>query len=64
MTFQDPVAWHKRMTRTSLWWRSMELRLSLVDDEGLQWNGISKGVTNSQGCEAMIKAEQKTGHLG
>ncbi|KAK7966228.1 uncharacterized protein PG986_000505 [Apiospora aurea] len=58
--FPDIKAWHDRMTACASWKRSMELRARLMDEQGLQWNGIPKGITSFAEYEAMIKAGQDT----
>ncbi|KAK8035709.1 hypothetical protein PG991_001782 [Apiospora marii] len=54
-------AWHERMTARPAWKRSMELRDRLMDEQGLQWNGIPKGIESFSEYEALIKAGQDTG---
>ncbi|KAI1090721.1 glutathione S-transferase [Rostrohypoxylon terebratum] len=55
--FPNVKAWHERMTSLPSWKRSMELREKLMDEQGLMWNGIPKGIKNFQEYEAKIKAE-------
>ncbi|KAI1439700.1 glutathione S-transferase [Annulohypoxylon stygium] len=57
--FPNVKAWHERMISLPSWKRSMELRAKLMDEQGLQWNGIPKGITNFQEYEAKIKAENE-----
>ncbi|KAK7968855.1 glutathione S-transferase [Apiospora saccharicola] len=59
--FPHVKAWHDRMIERPAWKRSMELRARLMDEQGLQWNGIPKGITSFAEYEAMIKAGQDTG---
>ncbi|VUC37053.1 unnamed protein product [Clonostachys rosea] len=42
-------AWHERMTKRPSWVKAMELRARLMDEQGLDWNGMPKGTTNFQG---------------
>jgi len=37
-------AWHDRMVELPSWKRSMEHRARLMDEQGLQWNGVPKGI--------------------
>lgn len=37
-------AWHERMVELPSWKRSMEHRARLMDEQGLQWNGVPKGI--------------------
>ncbi|KAI0195436.1 glutathione S-transferase [Astrocystis sublimbata] len=37
-------AWHKRMVELPSWKRSMDIRARLMDEQGLQWNGVPKGI--------------------
>ena len=46
-------AWHERMTGRPSW------KKSVVDEQGLQWNGMPKGINNLQDYEAKIKANKK-----
>ncbi|KAI0898663.1 glutathione S-transferase [Annulohypoxylon nitens] len=57
--FPNVKAWHERMISLPSWKRSMELRAKLMDEQGLQWNGMPKGITNFQEYEAKIKAENE-----
>ncbi|KAL2125845.1 hypothetical protein VTI74DRAFT_2519 [Chaetomium olivicolor] len=46
-------AWHERMIELPSWKRSMEHRARLMDEQGLQWNGVPKGI------ETFTEYEQK-----
>ncbi|KAK8030582.1 hypothetical protein PG990_000316 [Apiospora arundinis] len=35
--------WHERMVDLPSWKRSMEIRARLMDEQGLQWNGVLDG---------------------
>jgi glutathione S-transferase len=37
-------AWHERMVELPSWKRSMKHRARLMDKQGLQWNGVPKGI--------------------
>lgn len=50
-------AWHERMVELPSWKRSMEHRARLMDEQGLQWNGIPKGIETFTEYEAKIAAE-------
>ncbi|KAK7755161.1 Transcriptional regulator ure2 [Diatrype stigma] len=54
--FPNVKAWHERMTSLPSWKRSMDLRAKLMDEQGLMWNGMPKGIKNFQEYEAKIKA--------
>lgn len=49
-------AWHERMTSRDSWKAIMEVRDKLMDEQGLMWNGMPKGIKNFQEYEAKIKA--------
>jgi len=50
-------AWHERMIELPSWKRSMEHRARLMDEQGLQWNGVPKGIETFTEYEAQIAAE-------
>ncbi|KAF2478186.1 glutathione S-transferase II [Lindgomyces ingoldianus] len=50
-------AWHERMTSRPSWKKAMETRAKLMDEQGLQWNGMPKGINNMEEYEAKIKAD-------
>ncbi|RYP20205.1 hypothetical protein DL767_009505 [Monosporascus sp. MG133] len=54
--FPNVKAWHERMTSLPSWKRSMDARARLMDEQGLMWNGMPKGIKNFQEYEAKIKA--------
>jgi glutathione S-transferase len=53
--FPNIKAWHERITARSSWKKAMKTRAKLMDDQGLQWNGMSKGVNNMQEYEEAMK---------
>lgn len=53
-------AWHERMVELPSWKRSMEHRARLMDEQGLQWNGVPKGIETFTEYEAKIAAEAAT----
>ncbi|KFA45648.1 hypothetical protein S40293_08925 [Stachybotrys chartarum IBT 40293] len=40
--FPHVQAWHQRMTSRPSWVKAMELRARLMDEQGLDWNGMPK----------------------
>lgn len=40
--------WHEHLVALPSWKRSMELRARLMDEQGLDWNGMPKGETDFQ----------------
>lgn len=46
--FPNVQAWHERMTQRASWKKAMELRARLMDEQGLDWNGMPKGTKNFQ----------------
>ncbi|KAI2785479.1 hypothetical protein F4815DRAFT_440707 [Daldinia loculata] len=54
--FSNVKAWHERMTSRDSWKAIMEVRDKLMDEQGLMWNGMPKGIKNFQEYEAKIKA--------
>ncbi|KAK8080066.1 Glutathione S-transferase 1 [Apiospora hydei] len=52
-------AWHERMVALPSWKRSMEIRARLMDEQGLQWNGIPKGIETFTEYEQQIAAKDK-----
>ncbi|KAK7746217.1 Transcriptional regulator ure2 [Diatrype stigma] len=53
-------AWHERMVELPSWKRSMEIRARLMDEQGLQWNGVPKGIETFTEYEAKIAAGETT----
>ncbi|KAK3291241.1 glutathione S-transferase [Chaetomium fimeti] len=51
-------AWHERMVGLPSWKRAMEHRARLMDEQGLQWNGVPKGIeTFTEYEEKIAKGE-------
>ncbi|KAI4189164.1 MAG: hypothetical protein L6R41_001663 [Letrouitia leprolyta] len=46
--FPAVKAWHERMITRPSWKKAMGLRAKLMDDQGLMWNGMPKGVSNME----------------
>lgn len=53
-------AWHERMVELPSWKRSMEIRTRLMDEHGLQFNGVPKGIETFTEYEAKIAAGADT----
>ncbi|KAI1359434.1 glutathione S-transferase [Xylaria arbuscula] len=53
-------AWHGRMVALPSWTRCMETRARLMDEQGLQWNGVPKGIETFTDYEAKIAAGEDT----
>ncbi|KAK3331204.1 glutathione S-transferase [Apodospora peruviana] len=56
-------AWHDKMVATPSWGRAMKLRARLMDEQGLQWNGVPKGIETFTEYETKI-AEAKEAESG
>jgi glutathione S-transferase len=54
-------AWHERMIELPSWKRIMETRAQLMDEQGLQWNGVPKGINTFTEYEEKIAAGEDTG---
>ncbi|KAK8051505.1 glutathione transferase [Apiospora rasikravindrae] len=52
-------AWHERMVALPSWKRSMAIRARLMDEQGLQWNGVPKGIETFTEYEQQIAAKDK-----
>ncbi|KAK4169835.1 putative glutathione S-transferase [Cladorrhinum sp. PSN259] len=53
-------AWHEKMVELPSWKRAMEHRARLMDEQGLQWNGVPKGIeTFTEYEEKIQKGELK-----
>lgn len=50
-------AWHERMTSRPSWKKAMEIRAKLMDEQGLMWNGMPKGVSNMEEYMEKIKKD-------
>ncbi|KAI4213977.1 MAG: hypothetical protein LQ351_003381 [Letrouitia transgressa] len=46
--FPNVKAWHERMASRPSWKKAMEIRAQLMDEQGLMWNGMPKGVSNME----------------
>ncbi|KAF2728067.1 glutathione S-transferase [Polyplosphaeria fusca] len=57
--FPGVQAWHERMTGRDAWKKCMEDRDRLMDEQGLQSNGMPKGVNSMEEYEALIKAHNE-----
>jgi glutathione S-transferase len=53
-------AWHERMVELPSWKRSMEIRARLMDEQGLQWNGVPKGIETFTEYEEKIARGEQT----
>lgn len=58
--FPHVRAWHEKMVELPSWKRSMELRARLMDEQGLQWNGVPKGIETFTEYEDKIKKGEDT----
>lgn len=56
-------AWQETMAELPSWKRSMDIRARLMDEQGLQWNGMPKGIKTFQDYEAMIAAREDTANV-
>lgn len=52
-------AWHERMINLPSWKRCMEIRARLMDEQGLQWNGVPKGIETFNDYEKKLAAKEK-----
>lgn len=59
--FPHLQAWHERVTARPSWKKAMETRAVLMDEQGLDWHGMPKGMKNMAEYQAKIKAEEKAG---
>lgn len=55
--FPNVKAWHERMIARPSWKRAMRKRDVLMDEQGLQPNGMPKGINNIAEYEAKMKAD-------
>ncbi|GAB1313704.1 Transcriptional regulator ure2 [Madurella fahalii] len=53
-------AWHEKMVELPSWKRSMEHRARLMDEQGLQWNGVPKGIETFTDYEKKIAQGEDT----
>ncbi|KAL2020339.1 hypothetical protein VTK56DRAFT_8567 [Thermocarpiscus australiensis] len=53
-------AWHEKMIELPSWKRAMEIRARLMDEQGLQWNGVPKGIETFTEYEEKIKKGENT----
>ncbi|KAI1501405.1 glutathione S-transferase [Biscogniauxia marginata] len=58
--FPHARAWHERTVELPSWKRSMEIRARLMDEQGLQWNGVPKGIETFTEYEEKIAAGEDT----
>ncbi len=50
-------AWHESMAELPSWKRAMDIRARLMDEQGLQWNGVPKGIETFTDYEDKIRAD-------
>jgi glutathione S-transferase len=53
----DYLRRHERMTSRQSWKTAMEKRAVLMDEQGLQWNGMPKGINSMAEYQEHIKKE-------
>ncbi|OTB02027.1 hypothetical protein M426DRAFT_74837 [Hypoxylon sp. CI-4A] len=53
-------AWHERMMDLPSWKKCLEIRARLMDEQGLQWNGVPKGIDTFTEYEEKIAAGEDT----
>lgn len=56
--FPHVKAWHESMIARPSWKKAMEIRVKLMNEQGLMWNGMPKDVSNMEEYQAKIKAEK------
>ncbi|KAI2601790.1 glutathione S-transferase II [Hypoxylon sp. NC1633] len=56
--FPNVQAWHERMASRPSWKKSMEIRARLMDEQGLEWNGMPKGINNLKEYEDKMAADE------
>jgi glutathione S-transferase len=56
--FPNVQAWHERMIQRPSWVSAMALRAKLMDEQGLDWNGMPKGTKNFQEYQENLAQEQ------
>ncbi|VUC23857.1 unnamed protein product [Clonostachys rosea] len=54
-SFPHVKAWHEKMIARPAWIKSMEHRARLMDEQGLDWHGLPKGVANIEEFEKSLK---------
>ncbi|KAI9640844.1 glutathione S- transferase, nitrogen catabolite repression regulator [Ciborinia camelliae] len=52
-------AWHERMASLPSWERCMDIRARCMDEQGLQWNGVPKGIETFNDYEKELAAKDK-----
>lgn len=57
--FPNVHAWHERITSRPSWKKAMETRARLMDEQGLTWTGMPKGINSLAEYEAKIKADEE-----
>jgi glutathione S-transferase len=55
--FPNVKVWHERMTSRPSWIKIMEKRDVFMDEQGLQPNGIPKGIASFEEYEKLIAAK-------
>jgi len=57
--YPNVKAWHERMISRPSWKTAMETRARLMDEQGLMWNGMPKGITNMAEYEEKLKKDEE-----
>lgn len=59
--FPNVKKWHERMIKRPSWIKAMKLRARLMDEHGLDWNGMPKGTTNFQEYQKSVAQDEAQG---
>lgn len=54
--FPNVRDWHERITSRPSWKKAMEIRAKLMDEQGLTWTGMPKGMSSLADYEEHINA--------
>ncbi|KAL1874571.1 Transcriptional regulator ure2 [Paecilomyces lecythidis] len=55
--YPNVQAWTQRMLSRESWKRAMEIRAQLMDQQGLTWNGMPKGINNMKEYEEYMEKQ-------
>ena len=57
--FPNVKAWHERMTSLPSWKKAMQIRGRLMEEQGLMWNGMPKGISNMEEYAEKMKRDEQ-----
>lgn len=61
--FPNLKAWHELMVSRPSWKRTMDVRAKLMDEQGLMWNGMPKGIASMEEYIAKMEKDAEPANM-